>query len=106
MKLKAVFYLSIRVQFSAGHLKTNDYIKSSFCPRSRIQTFAFQKMMRRKVSEARFQQSPEACSVHLSETYVEKYTSECNMCTSVFGTSSEVFFNLLKLHLHQETRIL
>ena len=27
------------------------------------------------------------------------------MCTSVCGISSEVFFNLLKLHLHQETRI-
>ena len=27
------------------------------------------------------------------------------MCTSVCGISSEVFFNLLKLHLHQETSI-
>ena len=68
LKLKAVLCLSIRVQFSAGHLKTNPYLITSICPRSRIQALAFQKMMRCKVSDVRFQQSPEACSASSVET--------------------------------------
>ena len=53
--VKAVLCLSIRVQFSAGHLKINPHLKTSICPRSRIQVLAFQKMMRCKVSDARFE---------------------------------------------------
>ena len=54
LKLKVVPCLSIRLQFSAGHLKTNPYLKTFICPPIRIQVLAFHKMMRYKVSDARF----------------------------------------------------
>ena len=106
-EIKTVLCLSNRVQFSAGHLKTNPYLKSSIGLRSGIQALAFRKMMRCKVSDARFHFSGHQKPIlfHLSQTQVEKYTSECNMCPSGCGISSEVFLNLLKLHLHQETSI-
>ena len=105
-EVKAVLCLSIRVLFSAGHLKTNPYLKTSIFSCGRIRAFAFQKMMRSKVSDAIGFSGHQKHVRFLSFQNIDlKYTSECSMCTSVRGISSEVFFNLLKLHLHQETRI-